>query len=72
MPDLKELDDKSFLFETRKIEKLLGVSSPSRRNCPFTRAVTRPVSISRFNKILFRLADILLLIERFTLKRNLD
>ena len=51
MPDLKELDESGFLFGTRKIEKLLGVSSRSRRNCPFTKAVTRPVSISTIHPL---------------------
>ena len=48
--DLKELKESGFLFGTRKIEKLLGVSSRSRRNCPFIKAVTRPVSISTIHR----------------------
>ena len=52
IPDLKELDERGFLFGTRKIKKLLGVPSLWRRNCPFTRVVTRLVSISTIHPLL--------------------
>ena len=52
IPDLEEWEERGFLFGTRKIEKLLGVSSLSRRNCPFTRAVTKLISISTIHPLL--------------------
>ena len=51
MHGLEDFDERGFLLGTRKIEKLLRVSSLSRRNYPFTRVVTTPVSISTMNPL---------------------
>ena len=46
------MEERSFLFGTRKIEKLLGVSSRSQRNYSFERVVTKQVSISKIHPFL--------------------